>query len=176
MEARVEKLQKDWNKKIPAETIAAMTDKSVPNLSSIVLMAEAGGKKILMTGDARGDDVLEGLEIAGYKIDGSMVIDVLKVPHHGSNRNVDLAFFQAVPARTYVISAAGGKHKNPDPDVLDWICEARGEEEFEIVMASNLLPAAKHKAVVKQMEKLQNDYNFTFRFRDDDELSVMVEL
>ena len=40
--------------KSPPEALAAYVDPSVPNLSSIVVLAEAGGKRILLTGDARG--------------------------------------------------------------------------------------------------------------------------
>ena len=45
--------------------LAAFVDKSVPNLSSIVVLAELGGKSMLLTGDARGDKILEGMELAG---------------------------------------------------------------------------------------------------------------
>src|ERR1700730_1116461 len=49
--------------KTPEEALAAYVDKSLPNLSSIVVLMEAAGKKILLTGDARGDKVLEGLQL-----------------------------------------------------------------------------------------------------------------
>lgn len=57
----------EWLKKLkeegkkPSEVLAAYVDKSVPNLSSLVLMAEVKGKRMLLTGDARGDKILEGL-------------------------------------------------------------------------------------------------------------------
>jgi hypothetical protein len=44
---------------------AAMSDRSIPNLSSIVLLVEADGKKILLTGDCRGDHLKEGLTESG---------------------------------------------------------------------------------------------------------------
>jgi hypothetical protein len=47
-------------KKGSEASLAAFTDTSVPNLSSLVVLAEVGGKSILFTGDARGDKVLEG--------------------------------------------------------------------------------------------------------------------
>ena len=69
MQAEVEALFKkhqEWLKdlassgKSPPEALAAYIDKSVPNLSSIVVLAEAGGKRVLLTGDARGDKILGG--------------------------------------------------------------------------------------------------------------------
>jgi hypothetical protein len=45
------KKQKD-----PQGALAAFVDQSVPNLSSIVVLAELGGKRMLLTGDACGED------------------------------------------------------------------------------------------------------------------------
>lgn len=38
---------------------------SVANLSSVVVLAAVGKKRMLLTGDARGDKILEGLELVG---------------------------------------------------------------------------------------------------------------
>ena len=83
----------EWLKKLkaegkkPSEVLAAYVDKSVPNLSSLVLLAEVGGKQILLTGDARGDKILEGLALAELlDAEGKLEVDVLKVPHHGSSQ------------------------------------------------------------------------------------------
>src|SRR5262252_3492897 len=46
------------------------SDKSVPNLSSIVCLIEKNGKRVLLTGDARGDKIREGLDNAGLLVDG----------------------------------------------------------------------------------------------------------
>ena len=68
---KLKKNHNDWLKALkekgmtPDEALAAYVDKSVPNLSSIVVLASAGGKTILLTGDARGDKILKGLELVG---------------------------------------------------------------------------------------------------------------
>ena len=50
----------------PSEaTVAAYLDRSVFNLSSIVILAEFKRKRMLLTGDARGDDILAGLRSSG---------------------------------------------------------------------------------------------------------------
>jgi beta-lactamase superfamily II metal-dependent hydrolase len=102
---------------------AAMVDRSVPNLSSIVLLATCDGKTVLLTGDARGDHILQGLTKAGLAESGKFHVDVLKVQHHGSSRNSDKKFFTALTADTYVISA-NGKYGNPDFETLQWIASA----------------------------------------------------
>src|SRR4029453_10485656 len=79
---------KDQGKK-PEDALAAFVDRSVPNLSSLVVVAKAGGKTMLLTGDARGDKILKGLETVGLlPPGGTLHVDVLKVPHHGSSNNV----------------------------------------------------------------------------------------
>ena len=93
--------------------LAAFADKSVPNLSSIVVLAELGGKSMLLTGDARGDKILEGMELAGLLEEGgNKHVDLLKVPHHGSDNNMETIFFKRVPADHYVFSG-DGEHGNP---------------------------------------------------------------
>jgi hypothetical protein len=114
--------------------LAAFTDTSVPNLSSLVVLAEAGKKRILLTGDARGDKILEGLELVGLlKKDGKSTIhvDVLKCPHHGSDRNVDPIFFRRITADHYVFSG-NGQHGNPERATLQMLLDERGDEDFTI--------------------------------------------
>lgn len=147
---RLEKLQKKWDTELPdllekanpeAEA-AAYLDKSAHNLASIVVLAEAevDGRthRMLLTGDARGDDVLEGLEESGdLERGGTLHLDVLKVPHHGSDRNVETEFFRRLPADHYVISG-DGTHHNPELACLEMISEARGDDEYTVAMTYRL--------------------------------------
>ncbi len=133
MKAELAALQKEHDKflakkkKATPAALAAYTDKSVPNLSSIVVLAEVGTKKILLTGDARGDKILEGLEkIKLIKAGGKMHVDILKVPHHGSDRNMKTDFFRRVTADHYIFSG-NGEHGNPERETLQMLLDARGE-------------------------------------------------
>jgi hypothetical protein len=112
----------------PLKALASYTDSSVPNLSSIAAVARFGGKSILLTGDARGDYLLEGLRSEG-QLDaaGKLHVDVLKLPHHGSDRNVERAFFKSITADHYVASA-DGTYGNPDRPTLEMIMDARGKD------------------------------------------------
>lgn len=113
-------------KKNTAAALAAFTDESVPNLSSIVVIAACDGKRMLLTGDARGDKILEGLELVGaLKARGKMHVDVLKMPHHGSDRNMETAFLKRISADHYVLSG-DGEHGNPERGTLEMLLEARG--------------------------------------------------
>ena len=124
-------------------SVAAMLDKSVPNLSSIVLLAECGGKRILLTGDARGDHIIQGLTSATTAKNGKLHVDVLKVQHHGSERNTSREFFDAITADTYVISA-NGKYGNPDDATLRWIVESAHDAGRQITLCvTNETPSTK---------------------------------
>jgi hypothetical protein len=111
------------------EALAAFTDTSVPNLSSLVLIAEAGKKRVLLTGDARGDKILEGLELIGaLKKNASMHVDILKMPHHGSDRNMDRVFFDRITADHYVFSG-DGEHGNPERETFEMLLAERGDTD-----------------------------------------------
>jgi hypothetical protein len=117
--------------KKPPQALAAYVDKSVPNLSSIVVLAELDKKRILLTGDARGDKILSGLQLAGKLGAGGkskMDVDVLKVPHHGSANNLAEDFFERIVARHYVFSG-NGEHGNPERETLEMLLRARGEND-----------------------------------------------
>lgn len=106
----------------PGPDALANSDRSVPNLSSVVLHVEERGRTLLLTGDARGDHIMQGLASAGL-LDHSLHVNTLKVQHHGSDRNATYGFFARVTADRYVISA-NGRHGNPDHETLVWIVEA----------------------------------------------------
>lgn len=130
---RLLELQQEWDRFLeekglgqvsPVEA-ADFSDQSVFNLASIVVLAEAEGKTMLLTGDARGDDVREGLRDAGLWREGQTFhVDLLKLPHHGSDRNVDTDFFRDVTADHYVVSG-DGRHGNPEVATFEMLLTAR---------------------------------------------------
>ena len=150
-QTNLDELRKDWlkwlkkmeDKMASNPSQAAMDDDSVPNLSSIVLLAEANGKTALLTGDARGDHIIDGLKTAKLLKNDRLHVNLLKVQHHGSDRNATRKFFDTITADTYVISA-NGKYGNPDLPTLKWIVEAAHDvgRKIEIVL-TNETPAVK---------------------------------
>jgi hypothetical protein len=128
----------DWLKKLkedgkkPEDVLSAFVDPSVPNLSSIVVIAKADGKTMLLTGDARGDKILKGLEsIGAVPAGGKLHVDLLKVPHHGSSNNVAPTFFERITADHYVFSG-DGEHGNPERETLEMLFAARGAAPFNL--------------------------------------------
>lgn len=151
--ANLDELRREWEEWLdkygPAiagadPQVLANADKSVPNLSSVMFLAKADDKTVLFTGDGRSDHLLAGLKKAGLLDEsGSMHVDVLKVAHHGSDRNVTKTFFKKVTADIYVVSA-NGHPDNPDLATLIWLIEAAKEQGREIkIVFTNETPATK---------------------------------
>lgn len=154
---QVDKLRDEWARKLKkilkkeadAETAAQSMDTSVSNLASIVVVAEAGGKTALLTGDARGKMIMEWLEKTGRLAPGGTVhFDIIKLPHHGSDRNVTPEFFERVTADHYVM-CGDGKHGNPEPRTFQMLFAARPALDYKVHMTYGPDEIRAHKEFIK---------------------------
>lgn len=126
---RLRELHAEWDAALKDEydrlKAAAYVDDSASNLASIVALFEYDGAKILLTGDARGDDIICGVKDAGlFDGEGKLALSLLKIPHHGSTSNVTLDFFRRFPAAHYVASG-NGDYGNPELEMFEMLLEAR---------------------------------------------------
>jgi hypothetical protein len=173
-QARVAALQEEWDKQIKKLGVArqaGFVDDSVFNLASIIVVARAGDKTMLLTGDARGDDILDGLNSANLLSTGKCHFNVMKVPHHGSDRNVSTEFFQQITADDYVISG-NGQHGNPEIAMLKMLSEARAGDDGFTIHLTNAEPR------LTEFFAAEKDAGRTYKvvFRAADALSLRVEL
>ena len=90
-------------------------DRSVPNAAGITLVAEHGGKRLLLLGDAPSEEVLPGLARLGP---GPHRFAAVKMSHHGSRANTSPAFLEQVRSTTWLVSTDGATHHHPDPEAL----------------------------------------------------------
>jgi beta-lactamase superfamily II metal-dependent hydrolase len=147
-------------------------DRSIPNLSSIVLLVGHHGRTALLTGDARGDHVLAGLTDCGLLTDHSpLFVDLLELPHHGSENNVERSFFERVRADHYVVSADGIKHHHPSEQTLRWLVESRGRDDAFSVHRTNRMDFA-----VAALEDLRHGRSFEISARPAGEPSLGIDL
>ncbi len=139
---QLDKLRKQWAKQLPkilakeqdkeaALAASRSLDTSVFNLASIVAIAETNNTRMLFTGDARGDMILDWL--FGGSPDKKAHFDLIKLPHHGSDRNVNPEFFSRVTADHYVMSG-NGKHGNPEPETFEMLFSARPKLNYKIYL------------------------------------------
>jgi beta-lactamase superfamily II metal-dependent hydrolase len=177
-EKRVVKLREEWLKELEKKartgaadfqaSAAAFVDNSVANLSSIVVLVRQGERTILLTGDARGDDILDALTEAELLTNEHIHVDLLKMPHHGSDRNVTTDFFRKVTADHYLISA-DGRFGNPEIKTLDMIAEARGDAPYTVYLTNSIPRVDEH--VEKQKGKKAK-----FVIRGAADASIRVDL
>jgi hypothetical protein len=147
---------------------AEFVDKSIHNLSSVVVLAEFEGKRILLTGDARGDFILASLREARLLENGTIAVDIFKVPHHGSVRNAAAELFDAVVADHYVFSA-NGRDDNPDSATFDLIFKSRPKGKYHLWLTNPVAPAL---ARIKKKKPA----GVTLHVRQPSSLSILIEL
>lgn len=109
---------RDWN------GIPDFEGVTVPNTASLMFLVEEDGHTLLLTGDSQQDVILDGLEATGNLEDGFIHVDILKVPHHGSENNADINFCKRVSADHYVF-CGDGSHGNPEPEVIKMYFDSR---------------------------------------------------
>lgn len=187
-EKHLEKLQREG--KLDQAEIAAFSDKSAANLASIVVLAESkDGRRMLLTGDARGDFLVESLrEQDLLDGDGRIHVELFKLPHHGSNRNIERSTFRQVTAQHYVISG-DGKHGNPDVETFRMLFQGRADadlvgEPFTIHLTYAPEELKPHKGHNYPLAELQAEFDrarseghqFDLVYPHNEEESVTVKL
>ena len=149
-------------------------DSTITNPASITFLLECDDKKVLMTGDADGDDVLAAIKKRGWLTDGQLWLDLMKVPHHGSDHNSSLEFLEALPARHYLISA-NGLNDNPDLKTVQRLLAARAGNDFTVHMTNRDYKAGRD-AGLNALIEAQAERGFGLCFRDEASLSLTVKL
>jgi len=113
---------------------------------------------------------MNALKTSGLLKSGTIHVDLLKLPHHGSDRNVATEFFRSITADHYVVSA-DGRFGNPEISTLQMISEARGNDKFTIHLTNREARLDKFFASEKAKGK-----KYDVAFRDPKQLSLKVEL
>lgn len=91
-------------------------DDSPPNGSSIALLAEYDGSRVLLAADAF-PSVLERSVERLLGIQGGtqrLALDAYKVSHHGSTRNTSPSLARKLATRCLMVSSNGAHHKHPN--------------------------------------------------------------
>jgi hypothetical protein len=97
-------------------------DHSEANGSSIALVAEYGGRTVLLAGDAYAPELRLGLERwqqeRGATGDEPVQLDAFKLPHHGSDKNITPQLVRAMRCDRYLVSTNGAIFRHPDQQAL----------------------------------------------------------
>jgi len=92
------------------------SDSTAANGSSIALLAEYEGDKVLFAGDAHPAGLVEAL--SRLSPNEPLELSAFKLPHHGSKNNVSRELVEAVRCRHWLISTNGIKHYHPDAEAI----------------------------------------------------------
>jgi beta-lactamase superfamily II metal-dependent hydrolase len=109
----------------------AKADPSVANGSSIALLAEFGGRSVLLTGDAHADVVeksIRGLQEARGSAGQRLQVDALKLSHHGSANATTRPLLDAINCRNYLVSTNGNHFYHPDRESIARVIIHGGEQ------------------------------------------------
>jgi hypothetical protein len=92
-------------------------DTSKPNGSSISLLAEYDGKRVLLAGDAYASDVLAAVKtLALAEGERRLPIDALKLSHHGGRKNTSADLLGALACKRFLFSSDGTIYRHPQPE------------------------------------------------------------
>ncbi|MCF8581683.1 hypothetical protein L2X67_17895 [Enterobacter ludwigii] len=91
-----------------------LRDTKAANGSSIVLLLEYDGKKVLLAGDAFAEDLVDAILVLSSEF--PLKLEAFKVPHHCSRGNISKQLIEAVDCTNWLISTDGSRHKHPDDE------------------------------------------------------------
>jgi len=104
-------------------------DDSQANGSSIAVLAEFDGRRILLAGDAHPDVLLDGIDrLLASRREERLRLEVFKLPHHGSKANVSRDLLAKVECRRYLFSTDGTQFKHPDKEAVARVIKFGGPQ------------------------------------------------
>lgn len=101
-------------------------DTAAPNGSSIAMLAELGGRRLLLAADSHPSVIKAGLERRFGK-EGKIALDACKLSHHGSKANNSPALLRSLDCPVYLFSTNGAYFGHPDREAVARVIKLGGE-------------------------------------------------
>ncbi|MEW2399373.1 hypothetical protein [Streptomyces sp. NPDC046862] len=144
-------------------------DTSKTNLTSIGLLFEYEGRRLVLTGDADDRRLVASLRPRAEAEGGRLHVDALKVAHHGSGHNLSNELLGLLDCDRYLISTSGARHAHPDDIAMARILKHGGSEK-EIVFNY------RDRAATWNVEALKDRFGYTVTAPGPDEDDGFVSL
>jgi hypothetical protein len=131
-------------------------DNREANGSSIAVLAEFDGRRVLLAGDAHPDLLSDSLR----RLAGSdrLRLDAFKLSHHGSKANVSRDILDKVDCQRYLFSTNGAQHRHPDREAVARVIKFGGP-------APQLLFNYRTEFnTIWDSVQLRHDYGYTVRY------------
>ncbi|MBR4924294.1 MAG: MBL fold metallo-hydrolase [Prevotella sp.] len=136
-------------------------DEGGPNSQSIVILAECEGKKVLLPGDCTPHELSNAL--CNYNsINGPLLkLDLIKLPHHGSTRNITKAIATQIDCADFVISTKlNKKYLFPNKETIAKLICYRTQKDRAINVYFNYQDALDVLGITEK-EKADNNIKLT---------------
>ncbi len=116
-------------------------DYEAKNRASMALLVECcDGTKYLLAGDAPHDTIVNSLEVLGFSEDHPLHVDVFKLPHHGSKKNISQKLLSLVECDKYLITTNGGVGRTKHPSretIAKLIFNSKRDKSKDITICLN---------------------------------------
>jgi len=106
---------------------AFVEDDGSANGSSIAVLAQYEGKKVLLTGDSHTDRLCDSLKIL-KKSSRRLKIGAMKLPHHGSEHNVSKELLGLIDCPRFLVSTNGSYFQHPAPSAMARLIKYAGKD------------------------------------------------
>lgn len=157
------KVKPGWEAYGGLPNVAALADRPTDedtapaNGSSVALLIEFKGEKLLLGADAHPSVLLAG--IRRVQPEGRLRVSVFKVPHHGSAANVTHALLEAIDTKVVVFSSNGAYFEHPDQEAVARVIRRYKDQGVHLVF--------NYKTKFNSMwnaQALQQQWNYTVSY------------
>jgi beta-lactamase superfamily II metal-dependent hydrolase len=145
-------------------------DAAENNGSSIAVLAEYEGKRVLLAADAHAPLLVDSIRRLLRKEERKLTLDAFKLPHHGSQNNLNTALVQLLDCKHYLVSSNGDRFKHPDRQAIGRVIHYGGERPR---LCFN------YESTYNEVWKdagLQRKYNYEASYPTDDDAGLIVRL
>lgn len=163
-EIKHEKNQRVITEKLKFPQLSSGPDTSPENADSIAFVLSVHEEAYLFTGDAHAVDIIEGLK----KYYPQTHLSCVKLPHHGSERNLSLALLEQMKTNIFLISSNGSVNF-PSEETID-LLESYKHDRIKYLLCNFELNIG-----INNPKKLKN-YNLTSEKFNKKNLKVFSEV
>ncbi|MEN9501328.1 MAG: hypothetical protein RI964_613 [Pseudomonadota bacterium] len=139
-------------------------DGKIPNKSSIAFLLTYESRNFLLLGDAHITQVNEALKVLGYSTENPIHLDLVKLSHHGSIKNINKEFLDLIRTDKYIICPC---KKLPNKETIAKIAlygKTKGEKHIKNIFVTKPIK-------FKFSESEYNHFQFQINYLDELEFS-----
>lgn len=151
-------------------------DSSIENGSSISVLTEFKGSKILWLADSHPSDIIQSLRMLGYSETNKIKCDWVKVTHHGSKANNNDELYSLIECCNYLFSADGkNRHKLPTKESIARILRNKyrnHEDEYHLYFTYD--NEVLRGIFINESKNIYEDLNFQVHYNSKSNLKIDI--